>query len=264
MTICAYIEGIGLLGPGLNNWDGSRRVLAGEHPFQPQKTVLPAPALLPAAERRRSGALIKLTLAVGTEAIAAAGLNAGTLPTVFASSGGDGETCHAICEALASNDRRISPTRFHNSVHNAAAGYWSIATGAMTSASVLSAYDGSFGAGLIEALTQVNVDHIRTVLLACDTNYPEPLNSARPIRDAMGIALVLSPDASEKAIARITLNLTEACADTLNDEELESLRLSIPAARGLPLLSAIAQRRPRELILDYLDDTRIAVSLAPC
>jgi len=85
---------------------------------------------------------------------------------------------------LASDDRQISPTRFHNSVHNAAAGYWSIATGAMTSSSVLCAFDACFGAGLLEALTQVVVDDTRSVLLACDTAYPEPLHSVRPIPDA--------------------------------------------------------------------------------
>ncbi|MDP3616451.1 MAG: beta-ketoacyl synthase chain length factor, partial [Rhodoferax sp.] len=128
MMLTAYIEGIGLLGPGLNDWPGAQAVLAGRQPYLPQKTLLPSPTLLPAAERRRSGAIVKLTLATGLEAIAAAGLAAVSLPSVFSSSGGDGENCHAICEMLASQDRQISPTRFHNSVHNTASGYWSIAT----------------------------------------------------------------------------------------------------------------------------------------
>ena len=171
-TLTAYIEGIGLLGPGLTDWPSSQAVLGGQQPYQPHKTVLPPPALLPAAERRRSGAIIKLTLATGLEAIAAAGLDAASLPSVFSSSGGDGENCHAICEMLASDDRQISPTRFHNSVHNAAAGYWGIATGAMTTSSVLSAFDASFGAGLLEALTQVVVDHTRSVLLVVRHRLP--------------------------------------------------------------------------------------------
>src|ERR1035437_31687 len=183
-TLNEYIEGIGLLGPGLTDWLTSQAVLSGQQPYQPHKTVHLSPALLPAAERRRSCAIVKLTLATGLEAIAAAGLDAASLPSVFSASGGDGENCHIICEMLASDDRQISPTRFHNSVHNVAAGYWSIATGAMTTSSVLSAFDASFGAGLLEALTQVVVDDTRTVLLACDTAYPEPLHSARPIPDA--------------------------------------------------------------------------------
>jgi hypothetical protein len=263
-TLTAYIEGIGLLGPGLTGWPGSQAVLSGQQPYQPIKTVLPPPALLPSAERRRSGAIIKLTLATGLEAIAAAGLDAASLPSVFSSSGGDGENCHAICEMLASDDRQISPTRFHNSVHNAAAGYWGIATGAMTASSVLSAFDASFGAGLLEALTQTVVDNTPTVLMACDTAYPEPLHSARPIPDSFGIALVLTPQRGALALARISVSLSDASADQLDDAVLESLRFAIPAARGLPLLQGIALRQDKRVVLDYLDSTRLAVEIAPC
>jgi hypothetical protein len=262
--LTAYIEGIGLLGPGLTDWLNGVAVLGGREPYQPHKTVLPPPALLPAAERRRSCAIVKLTLATGLEAIAAAGLDAASLPSVFSSSGGDGENCHIICEMLASNDRLISPTRFHNSVHNVAAGYWGIATGAMTTASVLSAFDASFGAGLLEALSQVVVDDTRSVLLACDTPYPEPLFSTRPIPDAFGIALVLAPQHSARALAQITVSLTEAGADRLDDSALENLRLAIPAARGLPLLRSIALRQDKRVVLDYLDSTRLAVAISPC
>ncbi len=201
--LTARIEGIGLLGPGLTGWPAGQLVLSGQQPYQPQQTVLPPPALLPAAERRRSSAIVKLALAIGLEAVAAAGLDAAELPSVFSSSGGDGETCHLLCEMLASDDRQISPTRFHNSVHNVAAGYWSIATGAMTASSALSGFDASFGAGLLEALTQVVVDERRTILLAYDAPYPEPLHSARPIADAFGIALVLAPQRSARARAQI-------------------------------------------------------------
>jgi len=264
MTLTAYIEGIGLTGPGLTDWPASQAVLCGQQPYQPQKTILPSPTLLPAAERRRSGAIVKLTLATGLEAINAAGLNAASLPSVFSSSGGDGENCHAICEMLASDDRQISPTRFHNSVHNTAAGYWSIATGAMTTSSVLCAFDASFGAGLLEALSQVAVDRTRTVMLACDTPYPEPLFGARPIPDAFGIALVLAPERSAQAQAKITVSLSDATADRLDDNALENLRISIPAARGLPMLRAIAQRADCRVVLDYLDGTTLAVEITLC
>jgi len=263
-TLSAYIEGIGLLGPGLANWPDSRAILASSQPYRPLKTVLPAPTLLPAAERRRSGALIKLTLATGLEAIIHAGLEASDLPSVFASSGGDGENCHAICEVLASDDRQISPTRFHNSVHNTASGYWSIATGAMAPSSVLAAYDASLGAGLLEALAQAVVDDTRVVMLACDTAYPEPLRAARPIPDSFGFALVLAPQRSAQTLTQISVTLTDTPADRLDDPLLEDLRLAIPAARGLPLLRAIAQQEAQRVVLDYLDDVHLAVEIVPC
>lgn len=264
MALTAYIEGIGLLGPGLNNWPSAQAIFLGQQTYAPAKTVLPVPALLPPAERRRSGAIVRLTLAIGLEAIAQAARDATQIGSVFSASSGDGENCHAICEVLASDDRAISPTRFHNSTHNAAAGYWGIATGAMTSASVLSAFDASFGAGLLEAMGQVVVDQTGTVLLAYDTPYPEPLHGARPIPDAFGMALVLAPQASPHSLARISVALSDATAHTLADQALESLRMAIPAARGLPLLRVLALRTQEQVVLDYFDSGRILVTLTPC
>lgn len=263
-TLTAFIEGVGLLGPGLTDWASSQAILNGQQPYQPQKAVIPPPVLLPAAERRRCGDVVKLTLATSLQAIAAAKLDAASLASVFSSSHGDGHNCHAICEMLASDDRQLSPTRFHNSVHNAAAGYWSIATGAMATSSVLCAFDASFGAGLLEALTQVVVDDTRSILMASDTDYPEPVYSVRPLPDVLGIALVLAPQRSAQTIAQIRVSITRDAADQLDDAALEALRLAIPAARGLPLLRAIAQQQATRVVLDYLDSTRLAVEVRPC
>ena len=262
--LTAYIEGVGLLGPGLNDWPSSMGILTRQIPYQTSPTILPPPLSLPAAERRRSSDIVKLTLATGLEAVAAAGQNAMHLSSVFSASGGDGNNCHEICQMLASEDRQISPTRFHNSVHNAAAGYWSIATGAMTSSSVLCAHDGSFGAGLLEAMTQAVVDSKHILLMACDTPYPEPLHGARPIQDSFGIALVLAPESSAKSLTKISVSLTDAAADQIDDATLEKLRLTIPAARSLPLLHQIALRRVGHVVLDYLDSARLAVDVSPC
>ena len=164
--LSAYVRGIGLLGPGLDDWLSGASVLAGVTPYAARATVLPVPTSLPAAERRRTGAVVRLALAIGFEATSRAGADPAELPTVFSSSGGDGINCHEICQTLATGDRQLSPTRFHNSVHNAASGYWSIAAGATASSSVLCAYDGTFGAALLEALTQVVVDQTPVLLVA--------------------------------------------------------------------------------------------------
>ena len=47
---------------------------------------------------------------------------------MFASTYGDLAITDYMCSTLAKAPMTLSPTRFHNSVHNAAAGYWSIAT----------------------------------------------------------------------------------------------------------------------------------------
>lgn len=264
MELTAYLDGVGLLGPGLDNWAAAQPVLAGSAPYAPRPTVPPPPQSLPPAERRRTGVAVKVVLAIAHDALAAAALDPKQLAAVFSSSGADGDNCDAICKTLASDDRHISPTRFHNSVHNAPAGYWGIASGAMTPATVLCAYDASFGAGLLEAMAQVSEDRQGTLLLAYDAPYPEPLHAKRPLPAAFGLALALMPRQSPQSLARVRVSLADGAADTLDVAEFETLRLAIPAARSLPLLQLLARGEAGRVVLDYLAPLRLAVTVEPC
>jgi hypothetical protein len=262
--LAAWIQGIACLGPGLADWAATRAVLRGEQTYVRAPTVLPAPTLLPPAERRRASRIIKLALALGLEACAAAGAEPASLATVFTSSGGDGHNCSALCEQLASDDRLISPTRFHNSVHNAAAGYWGIATRSMMPSQVVCAYDASFCAGLLDALAQVAVERAPVLLVAYDSEYPEPLFSKRPIPDAAGIGLLLAPQPGERPLARIAASLSRDAANAQADRDLESLRTAIPALRGLPLLRALAAGEAGRVRLEYLPPLQLEVEVQPC
>ncbi|HEX8756886.1 MAG TPA: beta-ketoacyl synthase chain length factor [Steroidobacteraceae bacterium] len=264
--LTAWIQGIGLIGPGLPDWRSGARAIAGEEVYSPRPTAVPAPDGLPPAERRRTGATVRLALSVAQQAVADAGVDPAALPAVFSSSGADGRICHEICETLASPDRQVSPTRFHNSVHNAAAGYWGLATGATAASTALCAYDGSFGAGLLEALALVLADRIPVLLCAYETPYPQPLHAKRPVPDSFGVALVLAPAATPNARARLTATLcrSEAAADRIADRQLEALRAALPAARSLPLLRLLARREPGNAVLDYLGGQRIAVEVREC
>ena len=82
-ALTAWIEGIGFLAPGLPDWPTARAVLRGEQAYANAPSVLPAPAILPPAERRRASRVVKLTLAVGLEAAAHAGADVAQLATVF-------------------------------------------------------------------------------------------------------------------------------------------------------------------------------------
>jgi len=268
VSLCAYVDGIGILGPGLCGWKASAAVLDGSTGYAPSATLLPAPALLPPAERRRSGRVVKLAIAVALEAVEHAGSDPAALPSVFSSSGGDGHNCHEICLALAREPREISPTRFANSVHNAAAGYWSIATGATPASTVLCAFDASFGAGLLEAMAQASVERQAVLMVAYDTEYPQPLHAKRALPDAFGVALVLRPERGERSLARVTLDLgTETAAtppDALPDPRLDLLSRKVPAARGLPLLRRLALPHAGVAMLAYLDSTHLSVAVEPC
>ncbi|HEY2465809.1 MAG TPA: beta-ketoacyl synthase chain length factor [Steroidobacteraceae bacterium] len=264
MKLCGYVGGIGVLGPGFNDWPQAAAVLLGKQPYVAAPTVLPIPAMLPPAERRRTGRVVKLALAVALEATSNAGASAEQMPSVFSSSGSDGHICHEICQALALSTREVSPTRFSNSVHNVAAGYWSIATGSMSESNVLCAFDASFVAGLLDAMTQVTVDRQSVLFVAYDTEYPPPLHAKRPIPDALGVAMVLNPERTAGSIARIEVALSEESPDKMAHPELEALRTAVPAARSLPLMRLLAGGIAGRVVLEYLDVSRAAVQVQPC
>jgi hypothetical protein len=262
-TLRVAVHAVGLLGPGLAGWPAGAAVLAGRVRLMAARTVVPMPPQLPAAERRRAGRVLRIAVAVAGEA---AGDAAGALATVFTSSGGDGDNCHQLCAALATAQREISPTRFMNSVHNAASGYWSIAARSPRPATALCAHDGSFAAGLLEAAAQVGTTDEPVLLVAYDADYPEPLRSVRPIPDCFATALLLAPASGGEGLARLEIRLTQAPATALADPQLETLRGAIPAARSLPLLAALARGEDVDCVLDYLDDLRVAVGVQarPC
>jgi Beta-ketoacyl synthase, N-terminal domain len=264
MRLEGFIDGIGVLGPGLDSWPHAAEILRGAKAYRPAPTVLPMPAMLPPAERRRTGRVVKLALTIALEATAAAGVDPTRVPSVFSSSGSDGHICHEICQALALPAREVSPTRFSNSVHNVAAGYWSIATGSMMESNVLCAFDASYVAGLLDAMTQIAVDGRAVLFVAYDTEYPPPLHAKRPIPDALGVAMVLTPQRTAKSVARISVALTDEAADEMPETEFEALRSAIPAARSLPLLRLLATRAGGRAILDYLDTSRAAVEVEIC
>ena len=262
MSLAARIEGVGLVGPGLASWGVARAILAEREPFAMRPTVLPSPDALPLTERRRAGKCVRLSLAAGLEAAAAAGRPARDLVAIFASSTGDGDNLHAICEALASDDRLISPTRFHNSVHNAPAGYWGIATGAMHSADSIAAFDASFGAGLLEAMGRLAQCPEQPVLLvAYDAPYPQPLLAKRPVPDSFALALLLSADGNGANGVPIAVDTSHEAPHLLDNAPLEALRRGIPAARALPLLVQLARAAPGRAVIEYLDGLSLAVDI---
>lgn len=260
-----WIEGVGLRAPGLNGWDASRAILRGEQQLPADAPLeLPAIASLPANERRRLVPAVRLALVVGLEAFEHARRAPAETPTIFAASGGDGETIDNIMMTLAANEFEVSPTRFHNSVHNAPAGYWGIATRSRAPSSSLCAHDASFAAGLIEAVAQCLVDHTAVGLVADDLPYPGPLHAKRPIGSAFGVALVLTdaPTANTRASIEVSIDRAFSVPTAMADPALEVLRRGNPAARSLPLLAALACGEDRTVSLDYTSDRTLTVAIA--
>jgi Beta-ketoacyl synthase, N-terminal domain len=260
-----YADGVGVLGPGLDGWPAARAVLRGEAPYAMGEMPRPTADLLPPAERRRCGDTVRLALHVGLEAVRHGGARAATLPTVFTSSSGDGEVTHQLCTALARPARDVSPTRFHNSVHNAPAGYWSIATEAREPSTSICVYESSFAAGLLEAALQVTAWQRPVLLIAYDAPYPPPLDVLYPMIAPFGVALLLAPAPGTTSVGRLAIELGPAADETpLADPALERLRRGVAAARSLPLLAGLARGERTRAVLGYLPELGLSAEVAPC
>ncbi len=260
-----YADGVGVLGPGLGGWPAARAILRGEAPFAMSEMARPTADLLPLAERRRCGDTVRLALHVGLEAVRHGAAGVATLPTVFTSSSGDGEVTHQVCLALARPTRDVSPTRFHNSVHNAPAGYWSIATESREPSTSICVFESSFAAGLLEAALQATTSQRPVLLVAYDAPYPPPLDAQYPMIAPFGVALLLAPAQGAASLAGLAIALGPAAAETpLADPALERLRRGVAAARSLPVLAALARGERTQASLGYLPETNVTVEVAPC
>lgn len=199
----------------------------------------PAVTLLPPAERRRCAPTVAWALQVAQEAAEQSGRPRDEFQVVLASSDGDGDIQHRICSALATPQAQVSPTDFHNSVHNAAAGYWSIGARSGAPSIALCAYDGSFAAGLLEAACQANAEGRPVLLVAVDLPFPPPLAAHRPVRHGFAAALALEPGAGMD----IALEDGAPSGSPLPAFEGNS------AAACLPLLAALARGGSAEVRL---------------
>ncbi|MDR0480851.1 MAG: beta-ketoacyl synthase chain length factor, partial [Gallionellaceae bacterium] len=173
-----YLKSIAASGPGFENWDALRAHFASGAPLQAGYEIKPQGTILPAVERRRASRTVKVAVDVAQAALLQSGMKAEEVALVFASSNGDSDTLHHICSALATPERFVSPTHFHNSVHNAAAGYWSIGAASMQPSTSLCAWQYTVATGLVEAAVQCLAENIPVLMAVFDTPFPGPLHEA--------------------------------------------------------------------------------------
>lgn len=250
-ALSIYLHGVGVLGSGLQDWEHTRRVLRGEASVGELTMPRLAPAILPPAERRRASAAVRTALSVAQQAIEHAGLPASEVATVFATSDCDAENLHYMCETLASDGRDVSPTRFHNSVQNAPAGYWTIATACTAASNTVNSYDTVIAHALLEAVVQAKVESRPVMLVAHDLPMPEPLYALRPIDSGFAVALVFAPDRSDVELSVRFEVRTEGPPSSFADPVLEQLHRNVPSAQALPLLQCLATGSTEPVHLDY-------------
>lgn len=234
--LSAHIEGIGYWSSGLPGWVNACAFVAGGEPDE-NTAKKPLPQLLAANERRRAPESVAAALDVALAACEMAGRDPAALASIFTSTHGDLGITDYMSETLAGPDpASISPTRFHNSVHNAAAGYWTIGAGCMCPATAISACQASFAQGLLEALVQLATGEEAVLLVACDARSQGPLAEVSHSEGLLGGALVLANAGPGRRIdAWLEDGMAEAGIGVLSQREAGNAMRSM-----LPLFEALA------------------------
>jgi len=245
--LSAGIAGIGFWTRGLPSWAAARAYLA-DGALPADAPARPSPQLLAPNERRRAPETVAVALEVALAACTAAGRDPATLSSVFASTHGDLAITDYMCQTLVSDPHSLSPTRFHNSVHNAAAGYWTIGAGAMAPATAISAYDASFAQGLLEALAQVATGTDAVLLVGYDSASAGPLGAVSRSDGLLGGALLLVAE-PQPGMPRLRASIQDAKDDPVeNDGALARLAAGNAMLPMLPLFEALGLARTQASI----------------
>lgn len=216
------VAGIGAWSPQYGAWPQLRAALRDEA-IDDAAAPRPPATVLPQAERRRAPLTVLLACEAAAQACAMSSLNAATLPCVFASTHGEVAISDDMCATLAADPRALSPTRFHNSVHNAPVGYWTLAMQCHAASNALSAWRNTFGAALFEAATLAVADATPVLFTACDAAASGPLAEITSADETFALAFVLDPHLSA-AGARLHLRHVGAAPASARADALALLR----------------------------------------
>jgi hypothetical protein len=233
------VIGLGAWSQQFSNWE---ELVNGLRTGRWQTETVLEPSRIAARERRRAPKSVKMAVEVMTQACDMARVEPQEVATVFSSSMGDMQITDYLCRSLASPPREISPTRFHNSVHNAPNGYWSIATGSHAPASAVSAFLFTAPVAFLEAAIQVVDSNGPVLLVTQEMAAPLPLRDTCPAIADFAAAILLAPpgysDANKVSVRFATgggrVDWPEL-PETLKEDFFEH-----PGARLLPFLAAMA------------------------
>src|SRR4051812_16105264 len=169
---------------------------AWPHPEGLNEDTVPEVRFVEPQLRRRLGPLARMMLHVAQQCAA----DARNLRLVFGSQHGELGYTVALLKALAAQEP-LSPTVFSLSVHNAAAGMFSMLRAERTASTAIAAGDETLGQALVESYCQLDADPAQPVLMVyADGAFPPEYREfeERP-QNARALAVLLSRDASRTA-----------------------------------------------------------------
>lgn len=257
-----YISSIRLAAPGLIGEEQAVAILAKQQAWHTTEFPALTPQLLPANERRRITSYIKLALQIADETNSTRDTTK-PLAAVFASSNGDCFIIDHICNSTTLTPRHVSPTQFHNSVHNAPSGYWAIAAKSSMPSTSISTGNSTFASGLLEAVTQLLSSGEDILYVAYDYPpvEPSPLVKFIDVSRPFAVACILSQNKNTQTAGTISLSIKNAAKEKsfCVNRSLNELQNSNPIADSLPLFEALYLKKTTQLYLPFLNNTLLQV-----
>lgn len=251
------VAGIGAWGNYFDSWQSLQALFSGDT-LPESSNKGPKPSVIPANERRRAPLPVRLAVESSWQATQAANVSPDSLTCVFVSGLGDTDLTDYMCRTLASEHKALSPTKFHNSVHNAPAGYWTISTQTMTAANSVAGYEQSVSLALLEAIVQCESEGVPLLVTFYDAPVADVLRPILHNQHAFAFSLIIYPDSADIEGVSLSVTVHDSPVEQWpglrsNSEYLFSLYSDNPSARILSLA---------ELISDPDKDTTIAMPLS--
>ncbi len=234
----AYVRGIGLWTPGYASAPAWCR--GGSDP----SIEAPEVSLLAGPLRRRSTGLTRMAVEVFQQATREAGCDATTVPSVWATSNGEHATAIKILGMLRRGEGRLSPIHFHNSVHNTASGYASIATGNRAPSTTLTGGSELVASSFLEAMCHLEASAEDVVVVLADEPVLPPFDGGHG-SSPLALAFCLS-SRSEGTRAVLSGLRRDNLAPVKRHDRFG--RLYVAAA--LPLLERIVLGRPGTVAIE--------------
>jgi len=165
MTRPVAVVGAGAYVAGFGSLDAWAQAAASDD--------VPAPdaSIIPARQRRRASVLSRAAADAYASALGASGFDGAEVASVFGSALGESETMIELLDQMWGDAPMLSPMKFAMSVHNAASGLVSIATGNRGFTTSLGADFDTPAMALMEAIGWV-LSEDRPVIVCCGDEAP--------------------------------------------------------------------------------------------
>jgi len=240
----AYVRGVGLWTPGHSSPEAWCSAAPDPEAAKPHASLLEGPL------RRRATPLTRMGIEVLQQAAAMGSADLKAIPSVWATAHGEHSAAIALLGMMQRGEGKLSPTKFHNSVHNTASGYASISSGNRAPSTTLTGGGELVASTFLEAACMLEAQGRDIAVVLADEPLLPPFDR-KHASTALAIGLLLSSRA-DGALAVLSNIRRDAVSPLKHHDPFGSLHVSA----ALPLIEKIVTARAGTVALEFEGDGR--------